>query len=487
VSFFFLSLSISNIIKTVYSPQFSRNPSGSVEETLSVLQVNVFVQKYLQVVGKYSGKFLTAIPSKISQGLQNIMKYRSTSSGMSHWGGGEGSTFLTACVAKTLASISSTTTNVDSNVIDGAFRFLISRQTTNGSFIEKKKLSDKSRAQMQNEMGLTLYALIAILENSTHRSKYQNEIDRALNFIDRNKEKLDTSSYLIAMAAYAYQLSEHSQVMDLMKSLHNEAFIFGDQMNWENQLKLAEEKVATEKALKIEIASYALLAYVEAGESKMDDAIRIMNWLVTQRNPNGGFHSTHDTAIGLQALTKIASRIYSPNTNMQIEFNYQTGSESFAILPTDDESKLQTKSLPATLRDYSLTATGNGLALFQLAHQYNVKTNEIKSSFNLIVTKHTIAKNILQLHICTSFNATIKHKSDLTNVKEIIRTENDDEYNEDVEPEDVINDSHNDDEGLESIMEVSLPSGFVYSGNAEALLKDMIGVKVKMKKKFPFN
>lgn len=68
------------------------------------------------------------------------------------------------------------------------------------------------------------------------------------------------------------------------------------------------------------MTSYALLAYVEA--NLVYDAIPVVNWLISQENPFGGFASTQDTIIGLQALSKLTEKM-STQTNMQVKFSYK--------------------------------------------------------------------------------------------------------------------------------------------------------------------
>ena len=55
----------------------------------------------------------------------------------------------------------------------------------------------------------------------------------------------------------------------------------------------------------VETAGYAVLALLERGDAF--NASRAVRWLVGQRNAQGGFGSTQDTVIGLQALIASAT------------------------------------------------------------------------------------------------------------------------------------------------------------------------------------
>ena len=54
----------------------------------------------------------------------------------------------------------------------------------------------------------------------------------------------------------------------------------------------------------VETTGYAALALLERGD--MISASNAGRWLVNQRNAYGGYGSTQDTVVGLQALTRFA-------------------------------------------------------------------------------------------------------------------------------------------------------------------------------------
>lgn len=69
----------------------------------------------------------------------------------------------------------------------------------------------------------------------------------------------------------------------------------------------------------VEITSYILMALLDS--NKPLDLLPILKWLIKQRNDKGGFHSTHDTVVGLQALVKFAQKMANlANVNVDIEY-----------------------------------------------------------------------------------------------------------------------------------------------------------------------
>jgi CD109 antigen len=58
----------------------------------------------------------------------------------------------------------------------------------------------------------------------------------------------------------------------------------------------------TGNSAEVEITSYGLLSILQKGQSAIGDAVGVAKWLSGQRNSLGGYYSTQDTVMGLQAL-----------------------------------------------------------------------------------------------------------------------------------------------------------------------------------------
>src|SRR5699024_1508569 len=77
-------------------------------------------------------------------------------------------------------------------------------------------------------------------------------------------------------------------------------------------------------SLEVESTAYALLTL--ALRSDTDEAIPALRWLISKQNSNGGFASTQDTVIGLQALGAIAEKLTSSRLKMEVSIK-QGGSK----------------------------------------------------------------------------------------------------------------------------------------------------------------
>lgn len=124
---------------------------------------------------------------------------------------------------------------------------------------------------------------------------------------------------------------------------------------WKKPVPSGEEKNpwnALPNGVSVEMTAYALLTYLERG--LVADAFPIMKWLVAQRNEQGGFASTQDTVIGLYALAKLAEKIASPNVDMQIHFNYNTGTSAQTTININPQKSmiLQKNEVDSYLQNY---------------------------------------------------------------------------------------------------------------------------------------
>ena len=177
------------------------------------------------------------------------------------------------------------------------------------------------------------------------------------------------------------------------------------------------------------------------------DAVPIMKWLVGQRNDNGGFQGTQDTVVGLQALAKMALKIYVPSNNVDVSLKYNDGLETKINVNKDNAFILQKFQLPANTREVNVKATGNGFNIVQLSYQYNMNVTGVWPRFVLDPqVNRNSNQDFLHLTICTSFVPdTLTDKSNM------------------------------------AVMEVSFPSGFSNDPDTLPFLQSTKNVKVKSK------
>ena len=118
----------------------------------------------------------------------------------------------------------------------------------------------------------------------------------------------------------------------------------------------------------IEVAAYNLLTYMKIGTNFRSKS-QMANWLISQQNSNGGFKSTQDTIIALQALSEYARIKDLENTTANMEVFDFSDFESFTFRVTDENKfKLQTQMLPKGQNkglEVNVAVNGEGCALTQ--------------------------------------------------------------------------------------------------------------------------
>lgn len=173
-------------------------------------------------------------------------------------------------------------------------------------------------------------------------------------------------------------------------------------MKWWSRYDVSSKNRTTKssKTLNIEITSYGLLAILESG--RFIDGFPYFKWLLSQRNSKGGFISTQDTVMGLQALAKFAERISIRDNNVEIVVKADNlpHETNFSINP-ENALIYQSHELPSTVRAINITASGHGFALCQLSYNYHTNEIETEPSFQLTPnTLNTTSEAYLKLEIC---------------------------------------------------------------------------------------
>ncbi|KAH8345368.1 hypothetical protein KR059_012943 [Drosophila kikkawai] len=381
-----------------------RMPYGCGEQNMVNFVPNILVLKYLEVTGRRMPAVETKAKKFLEIGYQRELTYKHDDGSYSAFGKSDpaGSTWLTAYVMRSFHQAGKYT-DVDPKVVGAGLDFLVSKQKESGEFPEVGKLFDNSN---QNALALTSFVLLAFFENDELIPKYQSAIEKAVRYVAEEVDKTD-DQYSLAIAAVALQLAKHPQAEKVLAKLEGVARNENDRKWWSKAAETTGENSRIfhwkPRSNDVEITSYVLLALLE--KEPAEKALPIIKWLISQRNSNGGFSSTQDTVIGLQALTKFAFKTGSGSGTMDIEFvsSPDGGSkESIAVNP-ENSLVLQTHVLPKTTRKVDFTAKGSGSAMVQFSYRYNLAEKEKKPSFKVTPTVKDSPSQLLVVDICAEY------------------------------------------------------------------------------------
>ncbi len=120
-------------------------------------------------------------------------------------------------------------------------------------------------------------------------------------------------------------------------------------------------------SLDIEATGYATLALIEAGDRV--NAAQAAKWLVGQRNSQGGFGTTQDTVVALQALTEYAT-LGATDTNMTVTISAGDVTQDIQITP-ENYDVTQVVEVPAGV-PVRFSTEGKGEAVIQGVLRYNL-------------------------------------------------------------------------------------------------------------------
>ncbi|EEC20000.1 alpha-macroglobulin, putative, partial [Ixodes scapularis] len=136
----------------------------------------------------------------------------------------------------------------------------------------------------------------------------------------------------------------------------------------------------------IETAAYAVLTYVKLGDKEnLGKAQPIVRWMATQRNSRGGFSSTQDTVLGLQALSAFATHVSKDPVDISVKVAGADVDESYDLKePT--KLVIQEKKVTNLPNKLAVETTGSGCALISTTLKYNVHTPPKSEGFELTVT-----------------------------------------------------------------------------------------------------
>lgn len=163
-----------------------------------------------------------------------------------------------------------------------------------------------------------------------------------MDYILRNLENMD-DVYSLALASYALQLADHNSKDFILQRFESQAKMEGDKKWWSKPVPESDSKniwYTQPNSVNVEMTAYGLLATLDAG--RFNDGLPILKWLLTQQNDQGGFQSTQDTVVGLQALAKFAERVSSKDNNIQVQVGYNDGATTNMNINADNSIILQT-------------------------------------------------------------------------------------------------------------------------------------------------
>nr|XP_060608900.1 CD109 antigen [Anolis sagrei ordinatus] len=391
-------------------------PYGCGEQNMINFAPNIYVLDYLTKTGDLQSNLKSKAVSYMREGYQRELLYQRDDGSFSAFGNSDhsGSTWLSAFVLRSFTQ-AQPFIDIDPFILEKTAAWIASHQKPSGEFQEPGRvLHTELQGGTNSSISLTAYIMAALLEYQM--DKYDNNIRRALNFLEFKLSEGISDNHTLALVTYALSIARSTDAKKALDSLNERAEQQGDHRFWISPASELSDSWQP-RSVDIEAAGYALLSH--AKQQRLLEGIPIMKWLSQQRNHLGGYSSTQDTVVALQALSACAMLTTGIETEMDVTVT--SSSEEIPVtykIKKENRFLLKTKEIAATQPvGITISANGRGFGIFQLNIMYNVdnshtsrrrRSAQDQEAFDLDVIVKDDKKDInhLTLNVCTRYLGT---------------------------------------------------------------------------------
>uniref|UniRef100_A0A3P9P5V8 Alpha-2-macroglobulin-like n=1 Tax=Poecilia reticulata TaxID=8081 RepID=A0A3P9P5V8_POERE len=353
-------------------------PYGCGEQNMALLAPNIYILEYLQNSQQLTPAIKEKAFSFLTSGYQRQLNYKDSKGAYSTFGSGPGNTWLTAFVLRSFSKAQSFV-YIDPEILDQSKTWLKRKQRDTGCFQQSGKLfNNRMKGGVSDEVTLSGYITAAFLEMKM--SSNDHVVKQSLSCL---RESINTFSntYTTALLAYVFTLAGDMETRNhLLQHLDSVAIKDGNFIHW------SQTATETSASLSVEISSYVLLAKLSSSLTAEDLGYTsaIVRWLTTQQNYYGGFSSTQDTVVALQALSLYSNLVFSPEGSSTVTVQTPSGQLTFDVNP-DNKLLYQEKMLQDVAGKYSLEVTGTACASVQISQHYNIPPPRDATTMNVEV------------------------------------------------------------------------------------------------------
>ncbi|KAK1785749.1 hypothetical protein P4O66_003133 [Electrophorus voltai] len=358
-----------------------RMPYGCGEQNIALLSPNIYILQYLQNTGQLTEAIRERATEFLKSGYQRQLNYKHFDGAYSTFGRGEGNT-----CAKT---------------------WLIKKQRPDGCFIRQGRLfNNRMKGGVNDDVTMTAYITASLFELGAE--VMDPAVSEGLRCLKSTIGNL-TNTYTTALLAYTFSLAGENDARDQLLTELDSVAISGD-----GRLHWSQSASDNSDSLAVEISSYVLLAVLTTDQLSTADlgyANRIVSWLVRQQNPYGGFSSTQDTVVALQALALYSTKVFSSDGSSTVTVKSAGGDSHRFDVHQNNKLLYQEKPLQDVPGKYSIDVKGSTCVSVQVALFYNIPTPtetstlHIKAEIEGNCTKSF--RNTLSLFVSVIYNGTL--------------------------------------------------------------------------------
>ncbi|XP_071671350.1 alpha-2-macroglobulin-like protein 1 isoform X3 [Patagioenas fasciata] len=366
-------------------------PHGCGEQNMVLFAPIVYLLQYLKKTRQLTPEIKEKATGFLRNGYQIQLQYQHPDGSYSEFGTKDeyGNTWLTAFVVKCFVQ-AKPYIFLDNRTIQMALTWLELHQLPNGCFRNVGQLFHTAmKGGVDGEVPLAAYITAAYLEAG--ESPENTVVRKALDCITSSLPEA-ASTYTQALLAYTFALAKDSQrTQELLDILDRKAIRTGGQIHWSQTSSKPRPGTNTWSqplSLDVELTAYVLLALLSKPNTTGSDlttASGIVSWLTRQQNAYGGFASTQDTVVALQALAKYAALTYNTKGVAEVRVRSQRGFGRKFRVSYQNRLLVQEAALTEVPGKFSVQAHGSCCVFTQMVLRYNMPSPQVSTSFALQV------------------------------------------------------------------------------------------------------
>jgi uncharacterized protein YfaS (alpha-2-macroglobulin family) len=289
---------VSDLMKGVES--ILREPGGCFEQTSMSSYPNILVRDYLNTVGQNDPKIEARANDLIERGYKKLIAFETKEKGYEWFGGAPGHEALTAYGLMQFNDMKKVFSGVDQGMIDRTANWLMASKDGKGGYKRNPRALDNFGGANQNITNAYItYALAC--------AKYEDikiELDHLYEEAKSSKD-----AYVMGLAANAlFAYHKDKRANTILNELTKMQQADGSFMGAHHSITRS-----TDKALRVETTSLAIMAMLQSDEMKAELINKAVDFLTKARCGYGDFGNTQSTIMALKALTQFAN--YAKQTN----------------------------------------------------------------------------------------------------------------------------------------------------------------------------
>lgn len=346
-------------------------PFGCGEQNMLLFAPDVFIVRYLDATGQRKPELFAKAEKMMLTGYQRQLTYLRDDGSFSAFGqtDPEGSLWLTAFVLKTFAQARGLIF-IDDTVLSVAQTWIGAQQRSDGAFTPVGFVHHQELlGGLSGTTALTAYVAVAL-----HEAGDAAGAARAVRYLEAQLDQTD-DAYALALSAYALALAKSGRAQTAIDKLLAQAQASDEGLSWgdapgdqpTSQGASFDMLPGIDQSAAIETTGYAVLALLQHGD--LLSASSGVRWLASRRNAYGGFGSTQDTVVALQAMTSAAS---VNRAAIDATVTLQAGSWRKDVpITAENADVLQMIEVPGT-EPVTMETRGSGQIVAQLVQRFNL-------------------------------------------------------------------------------------------------------------------